>query len=109
MNPTLDKLFAGIVLLVSLMFTTGIARSECQPVTLQKHEGVDWNCRLFRRTTYDGVTRFERLDKNRRVVAIENVDCGSAVIEEGQRYYYLHIISGRAWCGPAPARKVAKR
>ena len=87
------------LLLLSLCLSAGRSfGAECQAIQLQRYEGLDHSCRLFRRVTRNGTVFYERLDKNRKVKAIEALDCSKAVLEEGVLEYHLHVIDGRAYC-----------
>lgn len=82
------------------------SHGECQPVTLRRGEGVDWNCRLFRRVTRNGQLYIERLRPDRTVISIEAVDCSKAVlVEGGWMEVPMHIITGSVYCYTAPRRK----
>ena len=85
-----------------ILLLTACALAECQPIEVHRGEGVDWNCRLFRRVTRDGKTYIERLRPDRTVIASELVDCSKAVDEYGTLEYHLHVIVGSIYCGPAP-------
>ncbi len=87
---------------LAILLLSACAVAECQPVTLQKGEGVDWNCRLFRRVTRNGVLYIERLRPDRTVIALEAVDCSRAVPEDGVLLYHTHVIVGEVYCGPTP-------
>ena len=81
------------------------SHGECSPIKLNRGEGIDWNCRLFRRVYRDGHLYIERLRPDRTVLAVEAVDCSKAVlVEGGWMEVPMHIIEGNIWCY-TPARR----
>lgn len=92
---------------LALLLLVGACFAECQPVVLQRGEGLDWNCHLFRRIYRDGHLYIERLRPDRTVIASELVDCAKAVYnpDGGWLEVPLHIIAGSVYCSTPPRRK----
>jgi hypothetical protein len=81
----------------------------CPYQVVQGTEVLDFNCRLFRIVRTSDIVWIERLNKQRKVLSRERLDCTKATRDQsGIRYVYPKTVSAPIWCPNYPLMEAKK-
>jgi hypothetical protein len=95
-------------LLSYLLLALPALAGGCPYQVVQGSEVLDFNCRLFRVVREPGIVWVERLNKQRKVLSRERLDCAKATRDQsGIRYVYPRTVTASIWC-PNPVLEAKK-